>query len=153
MALNILHRFGFDDNKKGSLFDINVNLPISPPSILVQLWSHSQIHSWNQPVLSKEGKFSRWRNIFTGGCDVVWFHAWKSNIFSVVIWCNDRKEYILISPRYTCKLWLTTKSTLHLFAMTVEHFILLMFDYHSPMYLEPMAVQKFFHCLNGYCLS
>ena len=26
--------------------------------------------------------------------------------------------------------------------MTVEHFILLMFDYHSPMYLEPMAVRK-----------
>ena len=56
MAVNILHRFGFDDNKKGSLFDINVNLPISPPSILVQLWSNSRIHSWDKPVLSKEGK-------------------------------------------------------------------------------------------------
>ena len=34
------------------------NLPLGPQFILVWLWNQAQIPSWNQPVLSNEGKVS-----------------------------------------------------------------------------------------------
>ena len=46
--------FGFDDIKRGGLFGVNVILPLGPEFILVWLWNHARIHSWNQPVLSNE---------------------------------------------------------------------------------------------------
>ena len=51
-------RFLMIFNDGESLFDKNVNLPWGSQLILVWLWKYSGICSWNQPVLSNEGKVS-----------------------------------------------------------------------------------------------
>ena len=35
-----------------------VNLSQGPQCILVQLWNHARSRSWNQPILSNDGKVS-----------------------------------------------------------------------------------------------
>ena len=61
----------------GNLFDIYVDLPEGPQFTLVWLWNYAQIHSWNQPVLSKESKIIL-LNETTGAFDGIQAHNWRA---------------------------------------------------------------------------